>query len=461
MKRVVRRELAELDIWKNQVNRKPLILRGARQVGKSTLVRNFAETQGLDLVEINLERDPKYIEAFNTLDPESIRKKLNLIDSKLNLTFTNKKTLLFIDEIQESVEAIQSLRYFHEEHPSLMVIAAGSLLEFTLAKAEFSMPVGRIQYMHLGPVVFSDYIKTIGEDSLAEFLESGTIKEFSEIPKSTHNKLLDLLKSYFVVGGMPEAVSSFATTNNLEDALGTLSSIASTYRDDFGKYNTKIDTKKLQLVFDRLPALVSNQIKYSHLSKEYKSTQLAEAINILTMAKVIHKVLKTNSNGLPLAAESDHTKFKTIFCDIGLVSAKLGLRPEALDNNLVAINQGALAEQFIGQHLAYINQYYEEPELFYWTRETKGSSSELDYVISHKHHIIPIEVKAGKTGTLKSLHYFMAKKKHPYAVRFNTDTMSVHDIDSKTTTGAPTKFKLISAPLYLIDQLHRILEKAI
>jgi predicted AAA+ superfamily ATPase len=442
MKQIERQELDSLNEWSSDIRRKALVIRGARQVGKSTLVRLFAESSNLDLVELNVERNPEYLLAFESYDPRKIIQNLELMLQSKNIQ--PGRTLLFLDEVQRSTKVIQSLRYFFEELPELHVIAAGSLLEFTLKDDNFSMPVGRIQYMHLGPLKFSDYLLAVGEDNLANYLRTAS------------------LKAYFLVGGMPEAAAVFAETQSFQKVSTIHQSILSTYRDDFGKYNTRLDKTKIQLAFDALPSLVGKQLKYSQISRAYKSSQIAGAVNLLIQARLVHKIKRTNANGIPLGAEPSAKPFKTIFADVGLVVSKLGLRFDGNDNsNLVVVNEGALAEQFVGQHLAYMPEYFREPELFYWAREVKGKSSELDYVINHNAKVIPIEVKSGKSGTLKSLHFFLAKKGLNFGVQLNTNKASLLETESNLTTGAKLSYTLLSLPLYLAEQLNRILDEAL
>ncbi len=452
---LLRQEIQTLLEWHSKQRRKPLLIRGARQVGKTTLIRNFTEHANLDLIEINLERNPKYLKVFETFDPSEIVKNIELLSGR---SFTIGKPLLFIDEIQQSPKAIQSLRYFYEEMPELPIVAAGSLLEFTLSTANFSMPVGRIEYMHMGPLEFSDYLLSQNESVLADYIESADLPELLSIADPVHNTLLDHLKNYFFIGGMPEAVAAFSEGAEPQDITAIHNSILATYRDDFGKYNTRLDRNKITLAFQTLPSLVGEQIKYSHISNQYKSSQVHEAIMQLRMARVVHLVRRSASNGVPLAAEATEKRFKTVFIDIGLVNATLGLRSSSFeDKDLTVVNKGALAEQYIGQHLAYMHEYFREPELFYWARDAKGASSEVDFVVNYGSQVIPVEVKAGKSGSLKSLHWILATKKLPLGVRFDANTPSFMKTGSLDASGKRVEYDLLSLPHYLVGQLHRLL----
>ena len=451
-----RHQLSYLTEWLKVKHRKPIVIRGARQVGKSTLVRLLSEQCGFDLIELNFERNPELASFFKSHDPHKITQLISLQTGK---TIQPGHTLLFLDEIQGSAEAIVALRYFYEEFPELHILCAGSLLEFTLSQAGFSMPVGRIEYLHLGPMTFAEFLLAVGEKALADFIAHYQI--FEEIPKPIHEKLMDIVKIYFVTGGMPESIKAYAEDNTFKTSEKVKQSILSTYRDDFGKYASITKHDLIRKVFNKIPTLIGNKFKYSHISSENKPACIATALNQLCLARVAWKVHHTSANGVPLGAEQNDRFFKVLFLDIGLVSTSLGLNYLNLMevDELNFVNNGSLTEQFIGQHLLYAQMPYEEPNLYYWAREKKSSYAELDYVISYGQQIIPIEVKAGKTGQMKSLHLFLKEKQRHLGVRFNSAPPSQMDTTTKLPDGSSVDFRFLSLPLYLVGQLSRLSTK--
>ena len=274
---LARSEINDLRSWAAQPERKPLIVRGARQVGKSTLVRQLAGEAQLALVELNFERNPELREAFVSKEPAGILTTLQLLTGQVVVA---GQTLLFLDEIQAAPEALAALRYFYEEMPRLHVIAAGSLLEFTLAEAQFSMPVGRVEYMHLGPLQFEDFLGAMQEPALVSWLQTVSFADLRGTPmvRAVHDRYMELLRLYWVVGGLPEAVASFAADRDFTTVGRVHQSIVATYRDDFGKYSHGALKNRVQIVFDKLPSLVGRKFKYSHVSHEHRAAELAAAL---------------------------------------------------------------------------------------------------------------------------------------------------------------------------------------
>ena len=443
--------------WNNRKNRKPLVIRGARQVGKTFLVRAFARQNFQSFVEINFDRTPDKKQLF---DSSNLERSLQLLEIEENISTITKDTLLFFDEVQAAPEVFHFLRYLHEQRPDIPVIAAGSLLEFLLADHDFSMPVGRIEYLHMGPMDFEEFLIAIDHEKLVHFLQTYQIND--TIPESIHNKLLYYTQLFFIIGGMPAAVQSYIdSSNKLSEALREHQSILQTYEDDFSKYRNKTDHHRLKKIFQKLPALIGNKLKYVNIDPNDKAKDLANSLALLEMAKIVYKVKHSSGNGIPLRAEVNDKMFKPLFLDIGLVSSSLGLKLTELtkDNNMM-VNQGALTEQFIGQHLLYSHPYYEKPELFYWNREAKSSSAEIDYLLTIDSTIVPVEVKGGKTGTLKSLQVFIAEKKSKVALRFNTSIPVLSEQTTRIVNKDDCDYLFISLPLYLVCQAERlVLEK--
>ena len=443
--------MTHLEEWLESPIRKPLVLRGARQTGKSTLVRLFASQKNLELYEINLERHLYLNEIFKTRDMTRILAELQGLTGEIR---NKENALLFLDEIQAVPEAIQCLRYFHEDYPSLAVIAAGSLLEFTLADHTFTMPVGRIIYYHLCPMSFAEYLK-IRDPELHDFYNRYRWEK--AMPQSRHEKLLLRQREYLFVGGMPEAVKVYTESESFEAVREVHRSIADTYIDDFGKYARKNELIRLQKVFQSIPLNLCKKIIYSNLSRDDRSADVRSALDLLCKARIITKVFHTHCSGIPLRADSDQNVFKLISLDCGLLNYQLGLSwPHILRlDERRLINEGCLAEQFAGQEFLAGYKGKINPELFYWLREGKSCNAEVDYIITHNTLIIPVEVKAGKSGSLKSLQQFVEQKKAAAAIRFDLNLPGVQQVSIGNAS-----FKLFSLPLYLAGKLHSIMEEA-
>ncbi|WP_069470662.1 ATP-binding protein [Candidatus Marithrix sp. Canyon 246] len=450
-----RSELSYLEQWKDKNTRKPLVIRGARQVGKSYLVRQFAQIYALDILEINFELNDDYIACFQSKDPKQI---IVLLELKASQKIIPGKTLIFLDEIQTAPQVLASLRYFYEILPQLHIIAAGSLLDFILEEHSFSMPVGRIEYMHLGPLKFKDFLKAIGKEQLGEFIEQydSSTPFFCVI----HDELIKMFKLYLAIGGMPEAIQVYKDTGSLLEVDMIKQSILLSYRDDFSKYGRRFKHSIIQKVFKKLPFQIGQKLKYVNLDSNEKSSYLKNALHLLELAKIYYPVYHTAANGIPLRAQTNEKIQKPLFLDVGLLTKACGVNYAEIEaaDEVTLINSGSMCEQFIGQHLLYAKPSYEEPELFYWCREKRQSSAEIDYILNYGSKIIPVEIKAGKTGTLKSLHVFIQEKQLDYGVRFNADIPSYCEIPI-SLPRASGKFRLLSLPLYMVEELSRMVNK--
>ncbi len=448
-----RKQLSQLKNWFGKPNRKPLVIRGARQVGKSTLVRLFAEQQDLSLAEVNLERYSDLGSSFEKKDPASL---INVLEALPNINAISSNSLLFLDEIQAVPEAIPSLRYFYEDMGRLAVVAAGSLLEFALSEHQFSMPVGRVEYLHMGPMTFTEFLDALGESKLASIIRTFEIGD--EIAPLIHNRLLDLLRTYFFVGGMPEAISTYAHSRRLIDVSEVHNSIIETYREDFPKYIGSRNLSRIQNVFNFAARNVGNKVKYSQFSNQDKTATIKTDIELLCMARVLSKVVHSHCSGLPLQADMEEKVYKLIFLDVGLMNAICGLGWNTISKtaDTALINEGSIAEQFIGQHLLDMLSKSPNRELNYWLREGRSSNAEVDYVLALNGKIVPIEVKAGATGSLKSLHQFVGEKGVSFAVRLDAGSPSTQSINTRIRRSGKTvdiNYELISLPLYLVERL--------
>lgn len=442
--------------WLDNSSRKPLVIRGARQVGKTWLVRQLAELRNLKLIEFNFENRPDLISIFASNNPHEI---VENIEAKTNETLKLDSSLLFLDEIQAAPELLAKLRWFAEELPELPVISAGSLLEFVLGDHEFSMPVGRINYMYLEPLSFEEFLHANKKDKLYEYLTQYVWNKL--IPEIIHHDLLNQFKEYTLVGGMPQAVKTWTETRSMIKVQQVHHDLLTTYRDDFGKYAARIDSNILNDVMQAIPRMLGKKFVYSAVNQDMQIPPIKKALKLLCKARVAHPVFGSAANGVPLGSETKEKNFKIILLDTGLASALLGLSLSQIKDleDLNLVNQGNISEQIIGQLLRSIEPYYIEPSLHYWTREEKGSAAEIDYITQHNNQLIPIEVKSGSTGTLKSLHLFMHLKKPKYAMRINSDLPSITPIELKIHSSEQVSYTLCSLPMYLTGQLHRLLDK--
>ncbi len=450
-----RKYLTFLQEWIVSSQRKPLVIRGARQVGKTWLVRYFAEEQGKRLVEINLEKNPHVATYFDSNDPKQF---LMLLSSSLNEPIDPKKCLLFIDEIQAVPEMLAKLRWFAEDLPELPVITAGSLLEFVLEKHSFSMPVGRISYMHMEPLTFEEFLIASNRTPSVDFLNA--FEWGMKIPEALHNDLMLLFKEYVVVGGMPAAVASWIEKRSLHEVNQIHDDLLSSYHDDFNKYRGRIEVERLDEVMAGVPKQLCGKLVFSKINPEEKARVLKQALDLLCKARVCHRVTSCSANGIPLGSNIDEKYFKAIFIDSGLCSVSLGLSMTEIvsTEELIFVNKGGIAEQIVGQLLRTLDPPFKQPKLFYWLREEKNSTAEIDYVIQVGSQVVPVEVKAGSSGTLRSLHLFMGQKKLPNAVRINSDYPSQTKVQTKDALGNDVEYSLISIPFYLVGQVKRLLK---
>ncbi len=452
-----RNSLEQLNRWISKSKRKPLILRGARQVGKSTLVRLFAKNTAYELVEINLEQHKDLDPIFEKLDIEEIILNLQAVSGKA----ININTILFLDEIQATPNALAALRYFYELKPDIPVLAAGSLLEFTLKDHSFSMPVGRVNYLHIVPMTFMEYLQEI-DPFLYDLLSNWEL--LSPIPEQAHKNFLKRQREYMLVGGMPEAVQVFKDTNSFEEVKDVQDSICNTYFDDFSKYALNRELVDLQTIYKTIPRIIGKKVKYVHLLQNAKSAYTAALLELLVKAKITTKIFSSDLSGVPLSAGIRPKIFKLLFLDIGLLSRMLRIDIIELQNinERLLINEGTLAEQFIGQLLNIDHSQSTIPEIYYWTRESHKSNAEVDFAVAKGSLIIPIEVKSGMSGTLKSLHQLMYEKKLPIAFRFDLQPSSIQKISTNisTKTGLVlSRYKLISLPLYAVELLPKFIDQ--
>ena len=434
-----------LEDWKASKNRKPLILRGARQVGKTTLVTEFAKSYDF-FISLNLEKaaDKDFFEAYD--DVKTIVESLFLSN---NITPDQQRnTLLFIDEIQELPKAIQLLRYFYEEVPGLHVVAAGSLLEFAMKEVE-SFPVGRVEFLYLYPLNFGEYLQAIKHTT--------AFKQLTNVPINpvAHKTLLGLFHRYAIIGGMPEVVKRDIGDGNLANLPKVYESIWATYKEDVEKYTSNSTERRvIRHIMDTAPLNIDQRIKFQNFgNSNYRSREVGEAMRNLDAAKIIQLIYPTTDIEPPIKPDIKKSP-RLQFLDTGLINYTLGIQAQLLGmDDLSNAFKGAMIPHLITQELISLNTISNTKPHF-WIREKRQSSSEVDLVYPYGDKIIPIEIKSGATGTLKSLHQFMERAGHPYAIRMYAGEFKIEN--AVTADGTP--FILMNLPYYLGTLLPKYIE---
>jgi predicted AAA+ superfamily ATPase len=396
----------ELQIWRNQPDRKLLMLRGARQVGKSSAVRHLAKSFD-HFIEVNFDENPSYTALFEqSLSPREVCEQLSLLTQT---PIVEGKTLVFFDEIQSCIPAISSLRYFYEKMPALHVIAAGSLLEFALSEVP-SYGVGRVRSLFLYPFSFQEFLLANGESGLISYVtESGFAKA---LPELIHEKLISYLKKFLVIGGMPEAVSSYVRNGNMLEVQRILDDLVISIEADFAKFRNRVPAIRIREVFNSVVQQVGNKFTYTFGNSFLSILQVKQALDLLTLAGLIYPVTHSSCNGLPLGAEINVKKRKFLLFDTGIFQRILGLNIAELllENDFSVINKGNMAELYVGLEWIKNTSCYENWDLHYWQRESKNAQSEVDYVVQNKGQILPIEVKLGTKGAMQSMYLFLQEK---------------------------------------------------
>jgi len=386
-----------LEKWRGHPRRKPLLVRGGRQVGKTHSLLALGRRSFGNTLHLDFERNPDLSRTFDKdLDPTRLIAALEVITGT---RIRPGETLLFLDEIQACPRAIMSLRYFKEQAPELHVVAAGSLLEFALR--DLSFPVGRIQFLEMFPMIFAEYLWAMGNSQAAEIVLSRP----EIIGEDVHAHLLEELRRYLAVGGMPEAIHTLKTSGSLVDCGEVHREIIEGYRADFSKYAPRADKTCLRTVMAATARSVGQQIKYARLAEGFSNATIHRAFDLLHTARILRKIRSTSPTGLPLAAHASEKVFKALFLDVGLMQHVCGIKMDVAyaSTDLVDLHRGAVAEQFVGQELAVT----QGGELHYWSRPARGSSAEVDYLVSTGTDVVPVEVKSGDTGRLRSLQMLL------------------------------------------------------
>ena len=426
----------KLNAWRTSPNRKPLILRGARQVGKTTLIKQFAGNYKQSIL-LNLEKpeDRYYFEEYSNVKiiVEALFLSHNIETERIG------ETLLFLDEIQESPKAIGLLRYFYEEFSELHIIAAGSLLEFAMRKVK-SFPVGRVEFLYLNPLNFPEYLAAIEHNSAIKMLNNIPVEPFA------HKVLLDLFNRYAIIGGMPEVVKVILQKNSIADLQRVYESIWSTYQKDVEKYAyNETDRRVIRHIISTAFLYIDERIKFQNFgNSNYKSREVGEAMRNLDDAKIIQLIYPTTDVQVPVRPDIKKSP-RLQFLDTGLVNYALKIQAKMLGiQDLSAAFKGAIIPHLITQELISLNTTsYSKPQ--FWVREKRQSSAEVDLVFTADDKVIPIEIKSGSKGTLKSLHQFVDQTNHPYAVRIYSGQFQIE----RARTPSGTHYLLMNMPYYL------------
>jgi uncharacterized protein len=409
--------------WKKSTRRKVLLLRGARQVGKTWATRELAKDFKY-FCEINFEENRDIISLFKgSLDPQSI---VSQIEAYTKTPIQEGKTLLFFDEIQECPDALRSLRFFQEKLPKLHVVAAGSLLEFALSEIP-SFGVGRIQSLFMYPMSFKEFLNAQGESHLIDFIQNKQL--FESIPEVLFDKLVANYKTYMMIGGFPEVVEHYRQSSKINECLEILDELIQSFRDDFSKYKKRIATLRIDEVFTSCATQAGGKFKYSQANPNLPAYQVKDTLELLILAGLVHKVYHSSAQGSPLNAQVNHKRFKVIPCDIGLYQRLTGgdISELVIAENNQLINKGAIAEIITGTELLAYSSPKKKSSLYYWHRESRASNAEVDYLIEFKGEIIPIEVKAGSSGKMQSLRLFLETHQSPYGIRTSMENFAEYD----------------------------------
>ena len=446
----------ELLEWKDNPMRKPLLLRGARQVGKSSAVRHFGKEFQF-FAEVNFERH-KTVKTFfqGDIDIHLIVQKIAIY---INVPIEEGKTLLFLDEIQECPEAIMALRFFKEDYPGLHVVAAGSLREFTLQELP-TFGVGRIHTLFMYPMTFDEFLNANNENGLISMKKQADSQH--PLDAAFHEKLIEYFRIYLLVGGMPEAVLAWIKTHNFNQCSHIQEDIILTYEDDFSKYKKRVSPDLLRTTLHGICHQPGEKITFKQISADYRSSQIREAVRLLTLAGLVIPVIATSGNGIPLDAEANEKNMKILLLDSGLLLSVLQLEGN-LAQHLVElimtgspqdlVNKGGLVEMVAGLELLRNKPCVQRQKMFYW--EKSGNSiAEIDYLDTFHLKVTPIEIKSGTQGGMKSLWQFMREKRLTEAIRCSFENFGEFTYTDPQADNAERHITII--PLYALENLREM-----
>jgi uncharacterized protein len=409
--------------WKKQKDRKPLLIRGARQVGKSSAVKELSK-QFEFYIEVDFESQIEVRSFFQgNIDPKIICENLSIY---FKTPIIAGKTLIFFDEIQACLPAISSLRYFYEKLPQIHLIAAGSLLEFALQELP-SFGVGRIRSIFLYPFSFDEFLSSLGETKLVELKKESS--DGRPIAEPFHNKLIEYFKKFLIIGGMPEAVANYIENRDLLAVQEIIDDLIISLKSDFAKYKSKVATLRISEVFDSVINQNGGKFKFINSATNSSLLQIKDTIHLLKMAGLVIPVTHTSGNGIPLGAEVDNKKQKLILIDTGIFQRILGLNIGQLmaNNDFDAINKGAIAEMAVGLEWLKYGSPTQQESLYYWQREKTNANAEVDYIFQSGDSVLPVEVKSSKKGSMQSIYQFLHEKNKKRGIRISLENFSSYD----------------------------------
>lgn len=437
MKQYYRRHIDfELQNWASSDNRKPLLLRGARQVGKTSAVHNLSQNfEYFAEIDFNERHDIHYL-FDGSYSPIEI---CQFLSALLNVPIEPNKTLLFFDEIQACPNAINRLRYFYEKIPELHLIAAGSLLEFALESLP-SYGVGRIRSMYMYPFSFEEFLWAKGNEQLATFIAKAS--PHKPLPEALHLQALKLLRIFMVIGGMPAVVAQFCNNGSISECQNILNDLAISYRDDFAKYRKKVPSSRINAVFQSVAEQGLGKFVYNKADSQANIVQIKNALETLILAGLVYPVTHTSANGIPLGAEVNEKYRRMVIFDTGILQRVLNLDFSEMlsSSDIQVVNRGAIAETFIATELAKSASCYSPCALYCWHREKPGSNAEVDFVVQLANRIFPIEVKSGVKGSMQSMRIFMQLKNCPFGIRTSLENFSAYE-------------NILAYPLYAIRNI--------
>lgn len=434
MKRTVFNGLVK---WKNKPNRKPLILQGARQVGKTWLMQEFGKQEYKKTAYINFDKNENMKNLFSQdMDVQRLLRGLAL---ESDTQITPNDTLIIFDEIQENPNALNSLKYFYEQVPEYHIIAAGSLLGVALTHHGQSFPVGKVEFMNIFPMSFYEFLGAIGEDDFCKILKQNDF----EIIKSFKNKYEDFLRQYLFVGGMPEAVAHFAQYRDFNEVRNIQNNLLRAYEEDFSKHIDKPNIAKVNMIWNAIPSQIAKENQkfiYGQLKAGARAAEFENALTWLKETGLVYPITKISKPDLPLSGYEDRSFFKLYMLDVGLLCAKSLLPAKALleGNRIFEEFKGALTEQYVLQQIKTLDN----TPVYYWT----GRTSEIDFVIQKDDFVIPVEVKAGINLKARSLTTYQDKYHPLKSIRTSLADFKIND-------------NLYDIPLYLIENLNQIIDE--
>ena len=433
-----RRIDAELLAWSKENGRKPLLIRGARQVGKSSAVKCLGKNFKY-FIEINFEEQKQAHIMFEK--DLSSRGLCENISAMYNTPVIPGETLLFFDEIQACLPAISSLRFFYEQYPELHVIAAGSLLEFALSELP-SFGVGRVRSMFMYPFSFDEFLSACGQHQLLTAKHIASID--NPLIEPLHDKLMDFIKRFLILGGMPEVVSCYVHNNDLLACGRVLDDLIISLKADFTKYKKRIPSTRILEVFESVARQSGSRFVYTKAAIDTTVYHVKQALDLLIMAGLVVPVTHSSANGIPLGADKNDKKRKMLLFDTGILQRIMGLNISEIlfSDRFEMINKGAIAEIFVGLELQKYDSCYRNDELYFWQREALNSNAEVDYLIQRGDDILPIEVKSGKSGSMQSLHLFLREKKPKFGIRCSSENFTTYE-------------SIKAIPLYAVESINR------